>query len=269
MFSARTGFFTQPPDAAVQFDGTGDYYSTTGLTTTATDSKYLTLAMTVYLPSSASSLIYAGASASLQTGATTGVTMWGSTFQSTRLHMYFPDNSGSDTGQIFGDFEITTLDAWHQYVVYVDATSFANCKYYVDGVDRTGVLLNGPSFGEVGLVNLDFNWGSTTTDVYVANASTLPAGKGFYTDALDFPGRFAQLYAHNASGAPTISDYWNSGSNLPRDLGTTGTATGLVQPMIYHYGTPSTFPTNNGTGFNAYTLTASGTPQAAAGPIYG
>ena len=216
---------------AVEFDGTGDYYSTTGLTTTATDSKYLTLAMTVYLPSSASSVIYAAATAALQTGNTTGVTMWQSTFQSTRLHMYFPDNSGSNTGQIYGDYEITTLDAWNQYVVYVDATSFANCKYYVNGVDRTSVLLNGPSFGEIGLTNLNFNWGSTTTGVYVANASTLPPGLGFYTAAADFPGRFAQIYAHNASGAPDISKYWSSGSNLPRDLGTTGTATGLTQPL--------------------------------------
>jgi hypothetical protein len=238
------------------------------LTTTATDNKYLTLAMTVYLPSSASSVIYAAATAALQTGAATGVTMWQSTFQSTRLHMYFPDNSGSNTGQIFGDYNITNLDAWHQIVIYVDATSFANCKYYVDGVDQTSVLANGSSFGQSNLQNLNFNWGSTTTGVYVANASTLPAGKGFDTAALDFPGRFAQIYAHNASGAPDISRYWDSASNLPRDLGTTGTATGLPQPLIYHYGTPSTFPTNNGTGFNAYTLTATGTPAAAAGPTY-
>jgi beta-galactosidase GanA len=98
-------------------------------------------------------------------------------------------------------------------------------------VDRTSVLANGSSFGEPNLQNLNFNWGSTTTGVYVANASTMTA-PGLNTGAADFPGRFAQIYAHNASGAPTISYYWNSGSNLPRDLGTTGTATGLPQPLI-------------------------------------
>jgi hypothetical protein len=112
--------------------------------------------------------------------------------------------------------------------------------------------------------NVNFNWGATSVKVYIGNGVI---GTGF--DATDeFDGRISQLYLHNASGAPTISNFWDSGTSKPKDLGTNGTATGLAQPLIYHYGTTTTFPTNNGTGFNSYTLTASGTPTSAEGPIY-
>lgn len=256
--------------SAVAFDGTGDYYSAAGLTTTATDNKYLTLAFTFYLNSSLSTGLWAlvaGNFGPASPGAKINLSFQ-AVLQSTSLHMWFANGSGSDIGQTYGGYTITGLNAWHQIVYYQDSTSFANCKYYVDGVDQTGLLQNGPSFGQLGIANTDFNWGYTNSQVLIGNASTLP-NTGFYSGANDFLGNFAQIYIHNNNSAPTISNYWNSTSNLPRDLGTTGTATGLAQPLIYHSGGTSTFPTNNGTGFNAYTLTASGTPTTVTGPTYG
>jgi hypothetical protein len=247
---------------AVTFDGTGDYYSATGLTTTATDSKYMTVAFTFYLPSSATGSfmdLFA-----IRLGTANGEVGYHAILQSTRLHSYFV-NPGNSTGQTYGDFEITASNAWHQIVYYHDATSFSNCKYYVDGVDRTSSsLLNGPSFGEPAMQNVDFNWGTTGAKVYIGNGII---GTGF--DASDeFDGRLSQVYLHNASGAPTISNYWDTSTSKPKNLGTNGTATGLAQPLIYHYGNTSTFPTNNGTGFNSYTLTANGNVTSADGPTY-
>lgn len=250
-------------NAAVSFDGNEDYYSATGLTTTATDGKYMTLAFTFYLPSSATGKFMD--LLAIELGGASNQIGYFAVLQSTRLHNYFT-NSAGNTGQTYGDFEITTSNAWHQIVYYHDATSFSNCKYYVDGVDRTSSsLLNGSSFGEPSMQNVDFNWGTTGAKVYIGNGII---GTGF--DASDeFDGRLSQVYLHNASGAPNISKFWNSTSGLPIDLGTNGTATGLAQPLIYHYGNTSTFPTNNGTGFNSYTLSANGGVASAEGPTYG
>jgi hypothetical protein len=248
---------------AVTFDGDEDYYSATGLTTTATDGKYMTFAFTFYLPSSATGKFMD--LLAIELGGASNQIGYFAVLQSTRLHNYFTNSAGG-TGQTYGDFEITTSNAWHQIVYYHDATSFSNCKYYVDGVDRTSSsLLNGPSFGEPAMQNVDFNWGVTGAKVYIGNGII---GTGF--DASDeFDGRLSQVYLHNASGAPDISKFWNSTSGLPIDLGTNGTATGLAQPLIYHYGNTSTFPTNNGTGFNSYTLSATGSVASAEGPTYG
>jgi hypothetical protein len=250
-------------NAAVAFDGTGDFYSSTGLTTTATDSKYMTLAFTFYLPSSATGKFMD--LLAIKLGTSSGQVGYHAILQSTRLHSYFV-NPGNSTGQTYGDFAIGTSNDYHQIVYYHDATAFANCKYYVDGVDRTSSsLLNGPSFGEPAMADLNFNWGATDVTVSIGNGI---ASYGPVPNSDDYLGRFSQVYIHNASGAPTISNFWDSGTSKPKDLGTQGTATGLTRPLIYHYGDTSTFPTNNGTGFNSYTLTASGTPTSAEGPTY-
>ena len=257
----NSGVPTTAPTTAVTFDGNEDYYSATGLTTTATDGKYMTFAFTFYLPSSATGKFMD--ILAIELGGGSNQIGFFAVLQSTRLHNYFTNSAGS-TGQTYGDFEITTSNVYHQIVYYHDATSFSNCKYYVDGVDRTTSLLNGPSFGEPAISNVNFNWGATGAKVYIGNGII---GTGF--DASDeFDGRISQLYIHNASGAPDINKFWYFGSNRPRDLGTNGTATGLAQPLIYHYGSTSTFATNNGTGFNSYTLTLNGNIATGNGPNY-
>ena len=166
---------------------------------------------------------------------------------------------------VYGDYEGPTENAWNQMVAYVDHTSFANCKYYLNGVDRTSNLLNGGQIGAVNLGNNNINWGSSNVNIRIGEQNPTA---GYNSGFDDFLGSISQIYCHNASGAPTISNFWNTSTNLPKDLGTNGTATGLAQPLIYHYGTTSTFPTNNGTGFNSYTLTANGNVASALGPTY-
>jgi hypothetical protein len=166
---------------------------------------------------------------------------------------------------VYGDAQHTNENAYNQMVAYIDHTSFANCKWYVNGVDRTSSLLNGAAIGAVNLGNLDLNWGSSNVTIKIGeDLPAFPGTSGFS----DFLGRISQIYVHNASGAPDINKFWYFGSNRPRDLGTNGTATGLAQPLIYHYGNSTTFPTNNGTGFNSYTLTASGNIATGDGPNY-
>jgi hypothetical protein len=251
-------------NTAVAFDGTNDFYSVSGLTTTATDSKYLTIAFTWFHASGANSRNQNFMNVRL--GTTNGENGWEVCLQSGRFRYSAPDNSGSDTDMVYGDGLYTTENAYNQMVAYIDHTSFANCKWYVNGVDRTSSLLNGAAIGAVNLANNNFNWGSSNVSIKIGEQDTAYNGS---TGFDDFVGRISQIYAHNASGAPTISKFWNSTSGLPIDLGTNGTATGLAQPLIYHYGSTATFPTNNGTGFNSYTLTATGNVASAEGPTYG
>lgn len=251
-------------NTAVSFDGDGDFYSVSGLTTTATDSKYLTIAFTWFHESGANSRNQNFMTVRL--GTANGQNGWEVCLQSGRFRYSSIDNSGSDTDMVYGDAQHANENAYNQMVAYIDHTSFANCKWYVNGVDRTSSLLNGASIGAVNLANNNFNWGSSNVSIKIGEQDTTYSGSSGFDD---FLGRISQIYVHNASGAPTISNYWNSTSSLPIDLGTTGTATGLAQPLIYHYGDTTTFPTNNGTGFNAYTLTATGNVASAVGPTYG
>jgi len=249
-----------PVYGAVNFSSSS--YSSTGLTTTATDNKYMTVAFTFYLPSSATGSFMDLFSIRLGTGS--GEIGYQAILQSTRLHNYFINNTGGSTGQTYGDYEITTSNAWHQIVYYHDATSFANCKYFVDGVDRTANLLNGPSFGEPAMANADFNWANTNTTISIGNGIS-----GFDVAAgTNFDGRFSQLYIGNTAGAPDITKFWDSTDALPRDLGSFGNSTGLPRPLIYHYGSTTTFPTNRGT-LSSYTLTPTNSPTNAEGPAYG
>jgi len=249
-----------PTYGAVSFSGSS--YQTSGLTTTATDNKYMTVAFTFYLPSSATgSMMDLFA---IRLGTASGEIGYHAVLQSTRLHNYFYNNTGGGTGQTYGDYAIATSNDWHQIVYYHDATSFANCKYYVDGVDRTSNLLNGPSFGEPAMANTNFNWGSSNVSVVIGNGIS-----GWGDMGTDFDGKFSQIYVSNTASAPTISKFWDTTDNKPRDLGSYGNSTGLPRPLIYHYGSTTTFPTNRGTGFASYTLTATNSPADAEAPTYG
>jgi hypothetical protein len=250
--------------AAVSFDGTGDLYSAASLSTTATDSKYLTIAFTWFHASGGNSRNQHFMTARL--GTANGENGWEVCIQSGRFRYSSYDNSGASTDMVYGDYEGPTENAWNQIVAYIDHTSFANCRYYLNGVDRTSNLLNGGAIGAVNLGNNNINWGTTNANIRIGVQN---ATAGYNSNFSDFLGRISQIYVHNEAGTPGIWKFWNTTTNLPLDLGTNGTATGLAQPLIYHYGNTSTFPTNNGTGFNAYTLTATGDVTGAEGPTYG
>lgn len=237
---------------AVAFDGTGDFYTATGITTTATDGKYLTFACTFYW--NGGDNLQHIADMRLGTGGSdVGFYCWinGGRSQITLIA------NGSESKTMYEDAENSlTSNAFNQIVFYMQTDSTANSKIYINGVSKAFTNSNQD------LTN--FNWGNTATTITIGTKQAAVTGTG-----ADFNGRIAQLYIHNIASAPNIAKFYNTTTNLPLDLGTTGTATGLAQPLMYHYGNTSTFPTNNGTGFNSYTLTATGDIAGAEGPTYG
>jgi hypothetical protein len=237
---------------AVALNGSNQYYNTSAITTTATDSKYFTFASTFYWGTN-----------NYNQGGTNLMHL---------INVYLPQSSGNSfyiwinggrmqvdggCGTVYETAEDSLVgNAWNNVVFYFDSSSRANCRVYINGVSKTLDTGGNPN-------NTNINWGSTNAVVTIGAPNNNVQSAGNY-----FGGKIAQLYLHNASGAPDIAKYWDSSVSKPYDLGTTGTATGLAQPLIYHYGTTSTFPTNNGTGFNSYTLTANNSPTNASGATY-
>ena len=250
-------------NAAVLFDGTDDYYSATGITSTATDGYYATVAITFYYDGSNGDF---EGMLNLRLGAADG--NWGLVVGlagGTKVRLIRVKNEGSDGGAMYldsvGDTVLTT-NGWNQVVFWHKGNSAtaSNSRCWVNGVQQT-VFFDGTMSNDT----IQYNWGHTSGQVWIGRHTTdMIGGTQPY-----FKGRYSQVYIHNGqTTAPSISSFWDTSTNLPKDLGTNGTATGLSQPLIYHYGTTSTFPTNNGTGFASYTLTQSGGVTDAAGPTY-
>jgi hypothetical protein len=223
---------------AVTFDGTGDYYSATGITTSATDSKYLLLVCTFYW--AGGNNLQHIADMRLGTGGSeVGFYSW---INSGRSQITLV-GGGSEYKSMYEDAENSlTTNAWNQIVFYMQSDSTANSRIYINGVSRAFTNSN------QNLTTL--NWGNTATTITIGQKQAAITGTGE-----DFNGRIAQIYISNPASFPGIEPFWSTG---PRDLGTNGTATGLAQPLVYHYGNNDTFRTNNGTGFASYTLTANG-----------
>jgi hypothetical protein len=245
---------------AVSFDGSGDGYyanlSSTG--TSGTDSKYLTFACTFYWSGGSNLQHLANVRLGDTSSSQYGFWVW---INGGRMQCKMSGGDGSVPTSIYENTENSlTTNAWNQVVIYWDTTSYTtNTKIYVNGSSK--------AISNEGTTNVNWNWGCPTANgtsfVKVGRLNAAQTG-----DGVDFNGRVAQLYIHGVSGAPTISNYWDSGSSLPKDLGTQGTATGLSRPYIYHYGDTTTFPTNNGTGFNSYTMTLQGDVATVSGPTY-
>jgi hypothetical protein len=244
---------------AVSFDGAADGYfaniSSSGAT--GTDSKFLTFACTFYW--NGGSNLQHLANVKLGSGSSQyGFWVW---INGGRMQCKMSGGDGSVPTSIYENAENSlTTNAYNQVVIYWDTTSYAtNTKIYVNGSSK--------AISNEGTTNVNWNWGcpSSDGDIFVKVAR---ANAGQTGDGVDFSGRVAQLYIHGVSGAPTISNYWDSGSSKPKDLGTQGTTTGLARPYIYHHGGTSTFATNNGTGFNSYTMTLQGDVATVAGPTY-
>jgi hypothetical protein len=235
---------------AVTFDGTGDYYSATGITTSATDSKYLLLVCTFY---------WAGGNnlqhiADMRLGTGGGDVGFYSWINGGRSQITLV-GGGSEFKTMYENAENSlTTNAWNQIVFYMQTDSTANSRIYINGVSRAFTNSN------ESLTTL--NWGNTATTITIGQKQAAITGTG-----TDFNGRIAQVYISNPATFPGIEAFWSTG---PRDLGTNGTATGLAQPLVYHYGNNDTFRTNNGTGFASYTLTANGNAGTASTnlPIY-
>jgi len=107
--------------------------------------------------------------------------------------------------------------------------------------------------------------------------STMSIGRSEGTGAIvgyDVSGKTTQIWINNSytdlSNSTNRDKFWDSTNSRGYNLGTTGTKTGLSQPLIYHYGNTSTFPTNNGTlsyTFGTTTPLNYVAPTDATGPV--
>lgn len=144
--------------------------------------------------------------------------------------------------------DLYAVDEWHHYVYSVDLTTDDRNIAYLDGQ-----ALTMPGFS-ASVFPTDIGWSNITSFfVHGYNAANR-------TNTI----RVAQLWIDNSyiDLSTNISKFYDNG---PVDMGTDGTGSGLSQPLIYHYGNTSTFPTNNGT--LSYSLTAQGgTPTDTTGP---
>jgi hypothetical protein len=240
-------------NTAVAFAGTDDFYSATSISTSATDNQKLTFACTFYWDGG-NNLQHLANLRLGTSGSEMGFWVW---INGGRMQCKMVDGAGSNPTSIYENADNSlTANAYNQCVIYWDTASYTtNSKMITNGASK--------AFSNEGTSANNWNWGTTAATLKVGEANA--SQTGFDTD---FNGRVAQLYIHNSTTIPTISNYWDTGTSKPKDLGTQGTATGLARPLIYHYGNTSTFPTNNGTGFASYTLTANGTITDATGPTY-
>jgi hypothetical protein len=245
-------------NTAVSFDGTNDFYIAESITPSSTTGKFLTVACTFYWDSSGGNLQHL-VNMRYGTSDDQAGLSWRMWVNGGRIQNTFMGGGGSYYSSVYETADNSlTSGAFNQVVFYSDFNNSANNRIFINGVSKA-VTTDGwnSSFG--------VGWGKTNSKIKIGEREDTLGGDGSDND---FKGRVSQLYIHNASGAPTISNFWDSGTSKPKDLGTQGTATGLARPLIYHYGTTSTFPTNNGTGFNSYTLTGNGNLADAEGPTY-
>lgn len=229
---------------AVTFDGTGDYYEATSVTGTSADSNKLLIAGSIYWVNSAN--LQHIVNIRLGTGASEyGFWVW---VNGGRMQCKMVTGTGSNPTSIYENAENSlTADAWNHFVIYWDTSSYTtNTKIYINGVSK--------AISNEGTTAVNWNWTNTATTVKIGQKNSSQTG-----DGADFNGRISQLYISNPSSIPDISLFYNQGI---LDLGTSGTKTGLPQPLIYHGGDNTTFRQNGGTGFS-YTLTANGNAGSA------
>ena len=163
--------------------------------------------------------------------------------------------TGSEVYNVYTGTSTVTTGAWENIVWYFDMASFANTRCYKNGVSQS---LTQSSFN--GTLSLNFN---SIATVKIGQKNTAQSGTG-----TDYNGKLAQVYVNAVTAEPSINYFWDNVVSLPKDLGTNGTATGLPQPYVYHYGTTSTFVHNLGVGLNQYVLTANGNIADATGLTY-
>lgn len=238
-------------NTAVTFDGTGDYYIKSSITSSGSSATKFVVAIT-YNTDTISGQTHMVNMYSTSAG-TYGFYIW---INSGRSQLVVTEGTtGSENYNVYTGTTTVTTGAWEQIVWYFDMASFANTKCYKNGTSQS---LTQASFN--GTRSLSFN-SISTIKIGQENTSQTSTGS-------DYDGKISQIYINRVTSEPAISSFWDSGVSKPKDLGTNGTATGLAQPYVYHYGNTSTFETNNGTGFASYSLTANGNVADASGPSY-
>lgn len=239
-----------PASTSVDFDGTGDYYQKTSISSSGSSATKFVVAITYNTDVTAGQTHMVNLYSS--TSNNYGFYIW---INNGRSQLVVTSDVGSEVYNVYTGTSTVTIGAWEQLVWYFDMASFANTKCYKNGSSQS---LTQASFN--GTLSLNFD---TVGTIKIGQENTSQTSTGS-----DFNGKIAQLYINRVTAEPSINSFWDSSASKPKDLGTNGTLTGLAQPYIYHYGNTATFPTNNGTGFNAYTLTANGNVSDADGPSY-
>ena len=258
---------------AVSFDGTGDYYtSAVNFTGSGTDAPDFIIACSFFFASGGNSANDNLVVCKLGTTASDANRGWSVMLQSGRVRFARHRTDSTDSEVVYLNYQGFTENAYNHFLIYIKPNAGAtatDCKAWINGVDRSANWQTGAAIGGFALTNAKTtNWGNTSGSTVRFGSYLSGSGMDTFTD--DFSGRISQFWATGGTlTAPAINSFYNTTTSLPKDLGTQGTATGLARPYIYHYGTTSTFPTNNGTGFNAYTLTATGNIADAVGPTYG
>ena len=257
---------------AVAFDGDGDFYtSAVDFTGSGTDSTDLIIACTFFFASNGNSVNDHLFVCKLGTGTGDANRGWSIILQSGNIRFGRHHPGGSDAEILFLDYQGFTQNAYNHFLIYVKPNASQNrndCKAWINGVDRSTSWRTGAEIGGFPLGSArSTNWGNTSGSTVKVGAFLSGSGQDDFPN--NFEGRIAQFWATGGTlSAPTLSNFYDTATSKPKDLGTQGTATGLSRPYIYHYGDTTTFPTNNGTGFASYTLTATGNVASAAGPTY-
>jgi hypothetical protein len=252
---------------ATSFSGSGTYYESTNFSTAVIgDGPALSVAFTWFHPTGGNSRNQHFMTGRF--GTANGENGWEICLQGGRMRYSSYDNSGASTDMVYGDGQFTVENAWNQMVVYIDHSSFANCVWIVNGVDRTSSLLNGAAVGAVNLTNNNINWSNASATTSIRIGSQNPTA-GYNSGFSDFQGSISQISVYAVATPPLIEKYWDTTLNLPRNLGVNGRNNGFVSPPIYHYGGANTFDTNSITFWGNYKMTAYGNPTTVEGPTFG
>jgi hypothetical protein len=165
-----------------------------------------------------------------------------------KMRFYIQSPGSTYDGTTTNTSLYSTADGWHHVVFSADFGTAGTAHCYVDGAEYT--ITSNTTFGD----NLD--WSNTASDIFV---------NGRPQD--DNENEIAQVWITNKyyDLSSNIDNFYDSTNSGPVDFGSDGTGTGLTQPLVYHVGNVSDFPTANGSW--SYTLNATGTPSTAtAGP---
>ena len=230
---------------AVEFDS-GVYYENTNMPDAGTSNKQITVSVWVNAAQNSPRSVAFGLLAGGRLIA--GPWMYNSGSAQTNATARFYVQTASQTiDRTSTENELYNTNGWNHFAYSLDLTVDNRILYFVNGVQVTvsGFTASG--------ITTDILW-NNLTEFFVHG----------YNNANHLNNlKVAQLWIDNSyiDLSTNISKFYDNG---PVDMGVNGTASGLSQPLIYHNGNTSTFPTNNGT--LSYSLTAVGTPKNTTGP---
>lgn len=222
---------------SVAFDAS-EYYSTSSISSTASDTTTITISYWLYVDSLANR-VFNASFMSTNSRRIIGINprdVDGKTRFYIQTDVGTLDRSSTETGLI-------TTGNWHHIVMSADVSN-STLKVYVDGVAAT---FSG------GTISGNIEWSSPS--VFAINSDSNTLGNDSRAS------KIAQLYISNTyQDLDTLSvrqRFYNAG---PVDMGSNGTASGADTPVVFHVGdTDSGFTTNGGSGWS-YTLSTTGTP---------